>query len=125
MVGRKREVSALQRAMTSDESEFVAIYGRRRIGKTYLVREFFKDKFAFQHTGLEKDDMAKQLSAFRDSLEDCGMAGCAMPNGWMEVFRMLRDLVARSRSKRKVLFIDEMPWMDTPKSDFVSALEHF
>ena len=69
--------------------------------------------------------MAKQLSAFRDSLEDCGMAGCAMPNGWMEAFRMLRDLVARSRSKRKVLFIDEMPWMDTPKSDCVSALEHF
>ena len=96
MVGRKREVSALQRAMTSGESEFVAIYGRRRIGKTYLVREFFKDKFAFQHTGLEKGDMAKQLSAFRDSLEDCGMAGCAMPNGWMEAFRMLRDLVARS-----------------------------
>ena len=125
MVGRKREMAALQRAMMSGESEFVAIYGRRRIGKTYLVREFFKGGFVFQHTGLEKGDMAKQLSAFRDSLEDCGMSGCAKPNGWMEAFRMLRDLVARSRSKRKVLFIDEMPWMDTPKSDFVSALEHF
>ena len=104
MVGRKREMAALQRAMMSGESEFVAIYGRRRIGKTYLVREFFKGGFVFQHTGLEKGDMAKQLSAFRDSLEDCGMSGCAKPNGWMEAFRMLRDLVSRSRSKRKVLF---------------------
>ncbi len=125
MVGRKKELNALQKALASDESEFVAIYGRRRIGKTYLVREFFKGGFVFQHTGLEKGDVRKQLSAFRDSLEDCGMSGCIVPACWMDAFRMLRDLVARSKSRRKVLFIDEVPWMDTPKSDFIGALEHF
>ena len=94
MVGRKKELNALQKALASDESEFVAIYGRRRIGKTYLVREFFKGGFVFQHTGLEKGDVRKQLSAFRDSLEDCGkktngcessiplMAACPTPGTW-------------------------------------------
>ena len=125
MVGRTAEIKALKRAMESDESEFIAVYGRRRIGKTYLVREFFRNKFVFQHTGLEKGDMRKQLSAFRDSLEDCGLRNCPQLVGWMDAFRKLRDLVAESRAPRKVLFIDEMPWMDTPKSDFIGALEHF
>ena len=104
MVGRKKELNALQKALASDESAFVAIYGRRRIGKTYLVREFFKGGFVFQHTGLEKGDVRKQLSAFRDSLEDCGMSGCAVPACWMEAFRTLRDLVARSKGRTKGRF---------------------
>ena len=109
----------------SKESEFVAVYGRRRIGKTYLVREFFKGKFLFQHTGIEKGGFLRQLAGFRDSLIDSGCRDCPLPGNWTEAFRLLKELVERSRQARKVIFIDEMPWMDTPRSEFVFALEHF
>ena len=124
-VGRVAEQKKLAKAMSSNESEFVAVYGRRRIGKTYLVREFFKGKFLFQHTGIEKGNFKRQLSGFRDSLVDCGYKGCPMPDDWTVAFRLLKELIERSRQTRKVIFIDEMPWMDTPRSEFVSALEHF
>ena len=45
---------------------------------------------------------------------------------WLDAFQQLRDLLKRSRKrKKKIVFIDEMPWLDTPKSDFLTALEHF
>lgn len=125
MVGRMAEQRALKCAYESGESEFVAVYGRRRIGKTYLVREFFKGRILFEHTGLEKGGMRLQLGAFRDALQDAGMRDCPEPSTWMEAFRLLKGLVEASRSRRKVVFIDEMPWMDTPRSGFVTALEHF
>lgn len=125
MVGRVAEQKKLAKVLASKESEFVAVYGRRRIGKTYLVREFFKGKFLFQHTGIEKGGFQRQLSGFRDSLIDSGYRDCPMPRNWTEAFRLLKELVERSRQARKVIFIDEMPWMDTPRSEFVSVLEHF
>ena len=125
MVGRVAERKKLAKVMASKESEFVAVYGRRRIGKTYLVREFFKGKFLFQHTGIEKGGFQRQLAGFRDSLIDSGYRDCPLPGNWTEAFRLLKELVERSRQARKVIFIDEMPWMDTPRSEFVSALEHF
>lgn len=108
MVGRVAEQKKLAKAMSSNESEFVAVYGRRRIGKTYLVREFFKGKFLFQHTGIEKGNFKRQLSGFRDSLVDCGYKGCPMPDDWTVAFRLLKELIERSRQTRKVIFIDEM-----------------
>lgn len=125
MIGRKHEISILQKALDSNESEFVAVYGRRRIGKTYLVRQFFGNRFVFQHTGLEDGDINRQLSAFRDSLLDSGIKNCPVLDSWQFAFRQLKGLIEKSKSARKVIFIDEMPWMDTPKSGFVSALEHF
>ena len=125
MIGRAKEVGILKKAMDSKESEFVAVYGRRRIGKTYLVRQFFANKFVFQHTGLEDGNMERQLSEFRDALKDSGLADCPELDGWQMAFRKLKELVEKSKEKRKVIFIDEMPWMDTPRSGFISALEHF
>lgn len=125
MIGRIAERRKLAKVLSSHESEFVAVYGRRRIGKTYLVREFFKGKFLFQHTGIEKGGFSRQLSAFRDALEDAGYGNCPMPTDWNDAFRLLKAFVERSRFPRKVIFIDEIPWMDTPRSGFVSALEHF
>lgn len=68
--------------------------------------------------------MKDQLLSFRDSLKDCGHA-CPLPTSWREAFRELRTLIERSADEKKVVFIDEMPWMDTPRSKFLSALEHF
>ena len=124
MIGRTKEIEELNRLYESDESEFVAVYGRRRVGKTYLVRETFSDRFAFHHTGLPNATKHQQLVHFKESLAAAG-ARVKTPGNWFEAFRVLREVVARSAFRRKVVFIDELPWMDTAKSDFLMALETF
>jgi len=124
MVGRVKEVEELRRLAESDESEFVAVYGRRRVGKTYLIRETFADQFAFCHTGLPKAAKRQQLAHFKMSLVAVGYRG-PVPSTWFAAFREMADCVSRAAARRKVIFIDEMPWMDTAKSDFLMALESF
>lgn len=63
-IGREKELSRLSRLKEDDRSHFVAVYGRRRIGKTYLIREAYKNDFLFQHTGLSRGGMVNQLNAF-------------------------------------------------------------
>lgn len=115
MIGRTKEREALIHAVESSESQFVAVYGRRRIGKTYLVRETLSSQFCFDHAGIFNGSMAEELSAFRDSLMDRGLTDCPELANWTQAFRELRKVVEASSLRRKVLFIDEMPWMDTPK----------
>ena len=124
MIGRTKEIEDLNRLYESDESEFVAVYGRRRVGKTYLVRETFADRFAFHHTGLPNATKHRQLVHFKESLVAAGTR-VKTPRNWFEAFHALRDVVALSVFRRKVVFIDELPWMDTAKSDFLMALEMF
>lgn len=125
MVGRKEEQGELIRMAESDESEFVAIYGRRRVGKTYLVRETFEGRFAFQHSGLATGGLKRQLAQFFLSLKTYGLKGRGMPKDWDEAFALLREVITACTFKKKVVFIDEMPWLDTPRSNFVTALEGF
>ena len=124
MIGRDKEVKELIRLYESDESEFVAVYGRRRVGKTYLVRETFADRFAFCHTGLPNAAKRQQLDHFRESLAAADFKG-AMQRNWFAAFHALREVVSKCISRRKVVFLDELPWMDTAKSDFLMALEAF
>lgn len=125
MIGRVKERDELMRMYESDESEFVAVYGRRRVGKTYLIREVFADRFAFRHSGLAGEGAAKQLQQFLKSLQDFGLEQRRRPNSWSEAFSLLEQVVKSSEQVRKVVFIDEMPWMDTQKSGFLAALEAF
>lgn len=125
MIGRKKEIEVLQEAASRDEAQFVAVYGRRRIGKTYLVREFFQNEFCFSHTGVANSNTEEQLLHFRDSLVRHGYADCPGLPSWREAFLALEKVIERSNRKKKVVFLDELPWMDTRKSRFVSALEHF
>ena len=125
LIGRKIEQQRLIEAYESDYSEFVAVYGRRRVGKTFLVRESFSYQFTFQHAGVANRGMCDQLDAFVDSLADCGYKTKSRPKNWIEAFSLLKEHVRLSKAKKKVIFIDEIPWMDTPRSGFVSALEHF
>ena len=125
LIGRERERQRLLDAYKSRNSEFVAVYGRRRVGKTYLVREVFANKTAFAHSGLANADKRSQLRAWVDSLKEYGMDIPAIPKTWIDAFALLKELVRKSKSRKKVLFIDEMPWMDTQHSGFVTALEHF
>ena len=125
MVGREKEIARLNQIYDSDESEFVAVYGRRRVGKTYLVREVFANRILFMHTGRANAAMKQQLAAFRASLQEQGLANCPPLGSWLEAFQELKRLINSSDALRKVLFIDELPWIDTPKSGFLSELEGF
>lgn len=125
MIGRFEESRQLNDLFESRESEFVAIYGRRRVGKTYLVRETFEGRFTFRHTGLQNANKARQLDHFFLSLKEAGCTARRKPSNWFEAFGLLRETLASMPEGRKVVFIDEMPWMDTPKSDFLSALDSF
>lgn len=125
LIGRKTERHELLNAYKSHYSEFVVVTGRRRIGKTFLVRETFDYQFAFQHSGLANQNTRSQLREFRQSLLKCGMKKCRVPVDWFDAFFLLSELLDQQNSKKKVVFIDELPWMDAPRSNFVSALEHF
>lgn len=123
-VGREKEIAQLKSAYNSPQSEFVVIYGRRRVGKTWLVREVFENDFAFYHAGLSKAKTRGQLKEFAMSLHRYG-GSKKIPKDWSEAFYKLAQLMEVSPQKRKVIFIDEMPWLDTARSDFMLALEHF
>lgn len=129
LVGRKREYRELQRYEDSNKSEFVVISGRRRVGKTFLVRETFHNEFAFYATGVTAGSFADQIDAFNIMLRRVGSNGKAV--NWFEAFEELREYLENgnalrdARSGKLVIFIDEMPWMDTPRSRFLPALELF
>lgn len=125
IIGRKKEMAELQEAINSQYSEFVAVYGRRRVGKTFLIREFFNNKFTFQHSGLANSDFKQQLMAWKSSLSDYGVKVRATPKSWIDAFDLLKDLIRNSNEPKKIIFIDEMPWMDTKRSEFLPALEFF
>ena len=125
IIGRKEEQQILHSAVQSENSEFVAVYGRRRVGKTYLIRETFGYKFTFQHTGLAKGNTKEQLFSFAISLRDAGYDDCPIPQSWLEAFSLLSTYLKNSTDEKKIVFLDELPWMDTPRSNFISAFEHF
>ena len=125
MIGREKEQQELLELLDKDESQFCAVYGRRRVGKTFLVRETFGNHFAFSHTGLANAEKEQQLAEFKDSLKRYGAKKIRTPKDWFEAFHLLEDLLETSEESKKVVFIDELPWMDTTSSNFVSALEHF
>lgn len=125
LISRKEEQKTLRTAAASDESQFIAVYGRRRVGKTYLIRETFNDNFTFQHSGLAKGTAKQQLRAFAESLEEAGMKDVQTPKDWLDAFRLLKNLIRSSNAEKKIIFIDELSWMDTPRSDLMIALENF
>ena len=131
MIGRVEEKRQLQALLHEDESQFVAVYGRRRIGKTFLIRESFDYKFVFQHTGLSVDSLTVkarkqlQLDQFSKSLSEAGFTPQGKLSSWYDAFDNLKELIKKSKEKKKVVFIDELSWMDTKSSELISALEHF
>lgn len=131
MIGRKKEQRILQDCLQSDRSEFLVVYGRRRVGKTFLIKEYFNNSFSFYATGLSNAKTKEQLKAFHGSLVEYGLDEKKVSKDWYEAFMRLKSLLQRDDVKRdpvsgkKVVFLDELPWMDTARSDFKSALEYF
>ena len=135
MIGRKKEIDILNKLYDSNKSQFVAVYGRRRVGKTYLVNEVFEGKITFHHAGLSPIEfdlqesggpLKKQLLHFYNSLILHGMKKSKCPDNWMDAFLMLEMfLQSIDDGSRQLIFIDELPWLDTPRSGFITAFEGF
>ena len=108
ITGREKELTILRDALRDEESHFIAVYGRRRIGKTFLIREAFQGQFTFQHAGLYSGSRQEQLFAFQSSLKEAGFHTGEKPGNWLEAFEQLKDLIRASTEKRKVIFLDEL-----------------
>ncbi|MGN1210962.1 MAG: ATP-binding protein [Candidatus Cryptobacteroides sp.] len=126
IVGRKKELAQIDQYYNSGKSEFIAVYGRRRVGKTYLIRQHFNNQFSFDMTGVMEGSKSEQMTAFHTALKTYGYKGKKNQN-WIDAFFALRQLLESKieRGKRCVIFIDELPCLDTPKAGFVNALGHF
>lgn len=124
IIGRAFEQHKLTEIIESGKAEFVAIYGRRRVGKTFLVKEFFDNKFAFYATGLANSNTKTQLVNFTIFLNKSFNKEFRAPKNWLEAFSILQTELSHIQGD-KVIFIDELPWLDTKKSDFLTGLEFF
>lgn len=126
LIGRDKEKQILQNALTEEYSQFVAVYGRRRVGKTFLIRESYDYKFTFQFTGAANTSSRKQLARFRMALKEHGLTD--MPKvfaNWMTALSELKRYINLQPEGKKIIFLDELPWMDAPRSGFLSELESF
>lgn len=131
IIGRKEEKRILNLASRSSEPEFIAVYGRRRVGKTHLVREFFDETICFEITGKHDVTLEEQLENFAQALGRAMKIGVMLrsPSSWSEAFLQLIQFLEspdyRKKKGKGVVFLDELPWLNTPRSRFLSSLEHF
>jgi AAA+ ATPase superfamily predicted ATPase len=131
IVGRRYEQSTLQRIFDSLRAEFLAIYGRRRVGKTYLIKQFYMEKTAgyFQVTGVKEASIKEQLNEFSKAVEKTFYPKGTIlkePRSWMQAMEMLTNAFAQFQGKEKiVIFFDEIPWLATKKSRFLPALDYY
>lgn len=127
LVGRKAEQDELAHALASTRPELIAIYGRRRVGKTFLIRTFFARELCFELTGMRDSPQAQQLAAFARAMQSVTGYHIEAPRTWFEAFQeLIRYLEDTLRGPdRKVVFFDELPWLATRRSGFLGAFEHF
>ncbi len=126
IIGREKEISRLDRAMTEKEAQLIVIYGRRRVGKTFLINEYFNNAFAFKFTGAENQKNAEQLRNFSLELTAATHKEYGIPRDWTEAFFFLRSYIeSLNTDEKQVVFFDELPWMDKPRSGFLDAFEWF
>ena len=126
LVGRNEECERLNECLESDSAQLIIVYGRRRVGKTFLINEFFNNQFAFKLTGAYEQPKGVQLKNFASELSRKSGKRVKAPKDWTEAFELLRTYIENlSKDKKQVFFFDEMPWLDTYRSGFLPAFEWF
>lgn len=128
IIGRKQEKAILHKAFNSEESKLIAIYGRRRVGKTFLIREYYKNTIKFELTGISQGTYRDQLKNFTKLIRKASIkfSKQKVPKDWLEAFEILEFYLDGLKGKsKKVIFIDEFPWLATKRSRFIGAFENF
>ena len=127
IIGRKSEIVDFDNYMKSSKAEFIVVYGRRRIGKTYLIRQYFDNHFTFETSGAIDGTPQEQMLLFVSSMRKIGYDG-GIPENWIEAFdelkKLLEPIVSKSK-KREVIFFDLLPCFETQKSGFLRAFSNF
>ncbi|MEL7221085.1 MAG: ATP-binding protein, partial [Bacteroidota bacterium] len=128
LIGRQEEREILDDALKSNEAEMVAVIGRRRVGKTFLIKTHYKKEIVFDITGIQNGDLKIQLERFRDQLTKFlkPKINLPVPKDWFEAFKSLQEyLQSLPTDKKVVVFFDELPWLSTHKSKFLQAFGYF
>lgn len=126
MIGREMQMSQMRETLSLNKSAFIAVTGRRRVGKTYLIEEMYKDRICFAVSGIQSGDTKTQMVNFADKIQEYfAYTGELEYSNWQELFIVLKQKLQRLSKKRKqVIFLDELPWMNTYKSGFIQLLAH-
>src|ERR1700741_497267 len=128
VIGRTTEKKILNQALLSGEAELIAVYGRRRVGKTFLIRETYQDNIVFEFVGINNAGMSGQLEAFALAMQISAASSLSLipaPN-WIQAFHQLQQLLEPKLKKgKRVIFFDEFPWANSPRSGFLEAFAHF
>ena len=126
IIGRKTEIKRLTEYVKSEKAELLAVYGRRRVGKTFLIKKFFNEDFTFYFSGAENASKKQQLFNFTIALNNYSEVENPVVDNWQKAFAQLEQHIKKVKVKgRKVIFFDELPWLDNAKSGFLSAFEYF
>lgn len=127
LIGRKREANVLQKALTSHKSELIVVYGRRRVGKTFLIHQVYENHIQFELSGLHNGTLEDQLEKFHGLLlQKSKQYQPERPQTWIQAFFQLETYINRLRTKKKkVIFLDEFPWLATRRSKFLMAFDSF
>ncbi|MFK7979436.1 MAG: ATP-binding protein [Saprospiraceae bacterium] len=127
LIGRAQQKKIFKEALASKKSEFIVVYGRRRVGKTYLIKQILGQQIDFEMTGIQDGDLSDQLENFQEKyIEFSGNEDAGKPVSWMKAFNMLKRYLSKLKPReQKVIFLDELPWIDTHKSKFLGMLGHF
>lgn len=126
LIGRQKEIAQLQKCMDANQAQLIIVYGRRRVGKTFLINNFFNGRFDFKVAGSYAQTKEVQLKNFITELNLQSKQKLKAPENWTDAFFCLREyLDTLPKTEKHVIFFDEMPWFDTPRSDFLPAFEYF
>ena len=125
IIGRENEIIKIKKSFESEKSEFVSIYGRRRVGKTFLLKECFNYNFDFTYTGIYKITKKLQINQFLYELRKKSNVQYNETDSWFILLEYLKIYLLSLNKDKVVVFIDELPWIDTKNSMFLKAFEHF
>jgi AAA+ ATPase superfamily predicted ATPase len=128
IIGRKREIGIFKKILASEQAEFLAVYGRRRVGKTFLIQQCSKDAgFYFECTGIKDGKLQAQLENFIEVFAKRFYPGLTLqrPKSWKEAFQLLTDQVEKMPQLKLIIFFDELPWLASRRSEFMETLDHF
>ena len=125
IIGRKREQEIFETCIDSNKSELIAVYGRRRVGKTFLIKNYFEGRLDFYFTGSLNKSKNEMLMLFSEQLVQYSNIEMPIPRTWHEAFNRLKDYILSLKKDKVIIFIDEISWIDTPKSGFLAEFEYF